>query len=123
MFRFIGMTKGHFRSDMAIDDIRIQDGSNVPLAPSEEGDIAMDIKVHSNPANEHFVIVLESYRDLSGQLALYDLTGRNVWSENIQIPEGIPQRRNIQVSAYPAGLYVLVFKNSSLYYTEKVIIR
>jgi len=128
MVRIVGVTGGYFRSDMAIDDIRIQNASAPPLAPlaNEENtpdETATGLTVRPNPVSDNLTITLKTGQDEPGEVALYDLQGRKIWSENTRTFPDISQQWTINVNAYPAGLYVLIFKNSSMHYTEKVIIR
>ncbi len=129
MVNIIGITGGFFRSDMAIDDLRIQNAEAAPIAPiaNTADELAETITTEGltaqpNPASDNLTITLAS-QNAAGQIALFDIQGRLIWSTNTQSADDTPQQWMINVDQYPAGLYVLRFKNSQVQHTQKVIIR
>ncbi len=95
-----------------------------PSATGIENEVTkVNFVVYPNPANEVIWVKWDGFPMESGRhplsFAITDFTGRLVYSHTID-----QQKTSINVSDYPAGLYLLkVYKSDQVVNTQKIIIR
>ena len=77
------------------------------------------LSVIPNPSNGKFYIQLNSFADnsLIYQITIYDLVGREIFSSSES-----KKSVNLDLSAYPKGIYFLKAKDETKYYTKKIIL-
>jgi len=90
------------------------ENSNIEL--KKEGDV-QDLKVYPNPVNNHFNINLGD-REGSGQIRMYNLSGKLVFTKRINEPENI---LNVDASVLKSGLYLINVQIGSISKTLKII--
>lgn len=79
------------------------------------------LNVYPNPAKDIVNITFNAKRN-NTQIAIYDLTGKQVVSEQINVGEGL-NRHQISVSNLNKGIYFLKLVSGNHSSTEKLIIR
>jgi hypothetical protein len=96
--RFRGITGGNNRSDIAIDDIAINDITNIPL-------LALDrnLKVYPNPSKGFFNVELLGQADENARYTILDIHGRIVLSNSLKANTAT----GIDLTGYAKGVYIL----------------
>ncbi|WP_213520432.1 T9SS type A sorting domain-containing protein [Nonlabens sp.] len=77
------------------------------------------IKLYPNPASEYLYVHFGELTQLPLQLTLFDLNGRLVYSESLQIENF---QISIDVSDLDTGMYLVQLKGSKLNYYSKILV-
>lgn len=77
--------------------------------------------VYPNPTSDIIFISLPSTTNENLDIAIYDITGRLVYSENTSQLNNTTNQHQISMSALPTGLYFVQLKSEKLHKTIKVI--
>ena len=85
-----------------------------------ENSFASSIKLFPNPASNQLTIDKGKLKIES--VTIYDLTGREVYSENHQTPNSNPEI-SIDVSKFPAGVYAVQIQTADFIETKKLIVK
>lgn len=97
-------------------------GTTIYTGPTAVGDVVaadLALEVFPNPANNYLNLFIQPIASNNFTLSLVDGTGRTVFTQtNIQ-PTIL---YSLNVSAVPAGMYMLHLKNNDLTYTKKVVL-
>lgn len=105
--------RGLFRCDnfylVGIDDNKVTESNNLPL------------KVYPNPAREFTTVELNSERNKTVDLLVYDLTGRRVRFQKHQLIKGINKVR-IDLSGLKKGTYILQAIGNEESHSSKFVI-
>lgn len=76
------------------------------------------IRISPNPAKDRITYSIQGIENFNGCAVLYDIMGNEIYRENnINI-----QKNDIDLSAYPPGVYTLRIKGNNIIKTEKLII-
>lgn len=85
----------------------------IPLTIKQESIIKAGVKIYPNPVHSSFTVLSES--SINMNIDIYDITGKNVFSDNTKKPE-------IDISNFKNGLYILQIKyGSGNEYKTKII--
>jgi hypothetical protein len=79
------------------------------------------MQLFPNPASTYFDLSYESADNTSGNISIYDLSGREISSENIDIKSGTNTFR-ANSSHLQNGIYLIQFKAENSIQTGKLII-
>ena len=85
-----------------------------------ENSLASSVNLYPNPATNQLTI--ENGQLKIESVAIYDLSGRKVYSENHQTQNSNSEIR-IDVSKFPAGVYAVQIKTADFIATKKLIIQ
>lgn len=111
-FRFVGITGDNFRSDMAIDDIRISSGSSF-IGKKEDRQalnrIDDSLKIMPNPVSSQLFFSWSSDVDQPSRVVVTDMLGRVVLQKDWRLFEG-KNRENINVGELKSGAYILLLQ-------------
>lgn len=136
---FTSNTRLRFRCDASADDdqVYIDDvvisGCSSAFAqpePSEdrldgtlnEGSVTFsDVLISPNPATDVLNVQYRIHKDAAVQLLLFDLTGRLVQQNNLNVAAGTHQF-SMDLSALPNGVYAVQLVSSDQAHSEKVMI-
>ena len=77
-----------------------------------ENDFIYEFEIFPNPSNENIILSSNFQIDNLTKINIYNLTGKLVLSENVDINNGSSE--NINVSLLVSGVYLLEIKNSFL---------
>lgn len=101
----------------AIDNLRIQ----LPPVTSVQNTAEPQIKLYPNPSTGRFVVepVLQRGSNASINVAVTDLTGHQLHTERLA---GDPSPKEIDLSALPAGVYLVNLQTDDLKVTKRIAI-
>ncbi len=116
--RFRGVTGTSFRSDMAIDYIRIE-----PSADKQAVDASIDTRNYPNPFSQQTTIEFDLPKDVPVTLFVSDMMGKRVAVilDAEQRHSGAHQV-TFDGSAYPAGMYYYTIQAGEYTVTKKMIL-
>ena len=77
--------------------------------------------VYPNPANDIVHLRLNNQQATNGQLTIYDLSGRLVLTENLEMTAGL-QEVTVSVSELSEGTYIVRLNTGESTQTGKIII-
>ena len=79
------------------------------------------IRISPNPASQYFTLTLDTEHTGKAQLQLFDTTGRQVKSQQLQLEGGI-FRTDIGLEGLPAGLYLVKVQNGQQVWQERLVV-
>ncbi|MFC2110912.1 T9SS type A sorting domain-containing protein, partial [Bacteroidota bacterium] len=82
----------------------------------------LGINIYPNPNDGMFTVDINSYQKNEFEIAVYNLLGEKVYSEQIQSFKG-NHKHNINLSTLPKGIYNIVVMNDKLNRVGKVVIQ
>ena len=92
------------------------------VALAETGKNALAMAIQPNPARSNVTIVISGVRNQDARLTLTDITGKVIYAENISL-NGINTIRNLDLSNYSKGVYVVQLKTDTQVKTERLIVQ
>ncbi|MEO8149645.1 MAG: T9SS type A sorting domain-containing protein, partial [Bacteroidia bacterium] len=102
--------------------VDIYDNTSTGINESNKNE---SITIYPNPTTGNNQLTIDNGHDLFGMqienVAIYDLTGREVYSENHQTPTANPEII-IDVSKFPAGVYSVQIQTADFMVTKKLVI-
>ncbi len=110
--RFAGTTGDSYRSDLAIDHIKVEASSENPAPPilfSEPLRVIHDFSFTPNPTNRELNIHYESPEEQNAELIITDLLGRQLKRFSWSLFKG-RNRKAIEVGELRSGTFLLVIK-------------
>ena len=117
--RFRGMTSCDQAGDFAIDDVSLTDIT--PVDQWNQG-ISSQLRIYPNPTSGEFTISLKNVTGTTYHLRIIDLFGRNVFTQQVTTPEGT-LREKVNLSAFPAGIYLVQLIGDTETFQAKLTIR
>lgn len=120
--RFVGTVGGGYRSDMAIDNIMVDDmGSTLPVAKRADGLLSLrDLSVYPNTVFDWTTIEFHTTESIEITLTIVDLNGKPVRVEKLQSTFGKNQFE-LDMGQLEGGSYVVSVTNGSRIIAEKMI--
>ncbi len=82
---------------------------------------AIGLKTWPNPFAEELTVILNALSPDNINIRLYDIKGREVFSQVYAINEGLNELKIVTLHDAPPGVYVLYLTGNSLFFKEKVI--
>lgn len=76
------------------------------------------INIYPNPSNGQFTLDFTSVKNQVSSIKIYDLVGKNVYSNDAKINEGV-NKLSIDVSNLTSGVYILNIENQKVKFTIK----
>ncbi|MCG8700884.1 MAG: T9SS type A sorting domain-containing protein, partial [Bacteroidales bacterium] len=126
--RFKGETGTSYTSDMAIDNVRIEDGvemiqSNMLLISKTEEQIEQEVsmRVYPNPSNGEFEFYLQSASSDQLIVELYNNSGQLVFRNEYQKAQGKFQKQ-IDIRNEMPGLYILKVVSGNDIFVERIMV-
>jgi hypothetical protein len=89
--------------------------SNTP-----SGDFKTKLRTYPNPTKDNTTLVFELAQSGKVEVQIYSITGRLVWSKNLQMADGT-QELSIDSADLPAGTYIVKFSAGKQTDTAKFI--
>jgi len=91
----------------------------VAVAEQDKNNLALTLQ--PNPARSNVAVTIIGYKNLAAQLTLTNISGKLVYSENLVIGKDIV--RNLDLSNFPQGVYIVQLKTENQVKTERLIIQ
>jgi hypothetical protein len=92
----------------------------VQAPPDNIEDIKEPIaRIYPNPATDQLTIEFDKKRSIETSIALFDITGKVVYSEVVN--SAATETHTINLYSFAEGLYLIRISNNEYLYTEKVI--
>ncbi len=79
----------------------------------------MGLRLFPNPANDRVRIFLPNDPNTSGQLTIFDLTGRPIAGQNLRVPSGASI--NLPVAGYRRGIYLIEWRGPQKTYRTRLV--
>jgi hypothetical protein len=92
------------------------------VALSEPGKNVLTMVLQPNPARSNVSIVISGTQNQDAHISLTDITGKIVYSENLALSLN-KTTRNLDLSNYPKGVYVVQLKTNDQVKTERLIVQ
>ncbi len=120
--RFVGTVGDGYRSDMAIDNIMVDDmGSTLPVAKRADGLVALrDLSIYPNTVFDWTTIEFHTTESIEITLTIVDLNGKPVRVEKLQSTFGKNQFE-LDMGQLEGGSYVVTVNNGSRVIAKKMI--
>ncbi|HNY06755.1 MAG TPA: T9SS type A sorting domain-containing protein, partial [Bacteroidales bacterium] len=83
---------------------------------------ANSLKVYPNPANGQFTVSLPETKATTSQVALYDFTGRCVYS-TMKYVNASENSFSVSTENFTPGLYILQVRSGEKIYNQKVLVK
>jgi hypothetical protein len=115
-----GKLRCYSDSTLSIHNGNLPCDTVLPLSVKNIGQMANKISIFPNPANNQINIVIKSVLQHDLMLTLTDITGHHL--QQIKIPKRTAAGQ-IDVSQYPAGLYLITIECEGQRYYQKVAIQ
>ncbi|HTX89256.1 MAG TPA: T9SS type A sorting domain-containing protein [Bacteroidales bacterium] len=103
-----------------VDSITVTFTPAVGIAPVAGGG-GFDLQIFPNPAHTSCSLVLTNLQDAAAMITLTDLSGRQVYSEQVSGPQK-SVTRNLDLSTFDRGIYFVRVKSASELKVEKLVI-
>jgi hypothetical protein len=91
----------------------------VAVAEQDKNNLALTLQ--PNPAHSNVAVTITGNKNLQAQLTLTDISGKLVYSENLVTGKDVV--RNIDLSNYPKGVYIVQLKTEDQVKTERLIVQ
>jgi len=117
--RFRGITGSSYRSDMALDDININNIGGIGIS---EDFLNSNIQLYPNPGNGVFNMSFKDLNEDHIDITVSDLQGRILFHENIQNISGT-YKTIMDLSAFSPGIYFVNFKNERFTHSKMIIVQ
>jgi len=127
-----GKTGFSYRSDMAVDDIRITNnaGAHLRIAETRNADVAatldidleqeiVDMKLYPNPAKDYVNISIESSLAGEAVMAISNQLGQTISVEKINLSEG-KMEKVVNVSRLVEGMYFVTIQQKNISTVERL---
>jgi PKD repeat protein len=102
-------------SNPKVEDVNVKisaTGISTSIFTKLSEDFISAPQLYPNPAKNALYFETELRKSQNTNIVIYNLTGQQVYSENISLPQG-KQTHVIDTEKLPAGLYMLTVKNAS----------
>ena len=116
--RFRGKTGDGFQSDLSLDNFRFVDSGSVGL---NERALGQNLRLFPNPSTGVFNLEFRAQGPENLEVQIRDLRGRLIETLEFESRAGI-NRREIDLSSSPKGVYLLELTGENSKITEKVVI-
>ena len=90
----------------ATDEIMV----NVVLGIQENSTLNGSINLFPNPVNDKLTMQFESKKSIMAELAILDITGKQIISEHFRLNNG-PNSRTLDLSGYAKGIYLVTLRS------------
>ena len=120
--RFSG-TRGGVRSDMAIDDVSINDAAAMPLAGTKSkaiSNITLNT-LYPNPTNGELNLELNSANSAQITIQVVDALGKSIDIGQFNLNEGF-NKRSFEVSSLEPGVYILIVSSHKTEISQRFIL-
>ncbi len=114
--RYRAKTGSGFRSDIALDDFSVVDSSGLGI---DEASFAAALRLYPNPSKGLFTFSSDLPLDAETDLSITDLSGAVIWKGSFEANAG--KGMNIDLSAKPAGVYLLEVRSEEYRSTLRMI--
>ena len=104
--RFRGITGTDFTSDLAIDDINIDNSAGL-----NEHEFAGNVMVYPNPSSGIFNIVMNGLNKEELSLSVFNMEGKLLQQNNIHVNN--TYKTTLDMHTYSQGIYFLEIKSAS----------
>jgi len=92
------------------------------VALSEPGNKVFEMNLQPNPARSKVAVVISGAQNQNAHLSLTDIAGKVVYSEDIVLSEKNAVR-NLDVSNYAKGIYIVQLKTDTQLKTERLVVQ
>ena len=92
------------------------------VAVSDPGKKVFEMNLRPNPARSNVAVIITGTQNQSGHLTLTDISGKVVYSEDLLLNEKTAVR-NLDVSNYAKGVYIVQLKTDTQVKTERLIVQ
>jgi hypothetical protein len=94
--------------------IQMGDGSDITQGPTAINELKNieKVQLYPNPAKSSVMIIFQAEELEKASLAIYDLTGKLILNEDIQVVNG-QNEHNLNLSEFSSGVYLIQIKNNS----------
>ncbi|MBA3898694.1 MAG: S8 family serine peptidase [Bacteroidetes bacterium] len=116
IFRFRGITGMNNRSDIAIDNVKIQSTLSV-----NKFSMAGNVNVYPNPSMGVFTLNINGYDREAVKMNVTSLDGRSILSKNLN-PSNSDFSTQIDLSSYAKGIYILHLASGEMQYQLKLFV-
>ena len=101
-------------TDVVMDSVRVISTSSVDHL--EHIDLTTDLLIYPNPVTSESSIIVNVEREEEVEISLYDLTGRTIRSQQIQLNVGVNQLsfEGLEYNTLPHGTYYIRVSNETI---------
>ncbi len=104
--RFRGITGVDYRSDIAIDDVSIDNTTGL-----NENEFGGNVMVYPNPSNGIFNIVMNDIKNETLSIQLYNVEGKLLQQNNVEVSNSY--KTILDMRNYSKGIYFLMIRSNS----------
>ncbi len=92
------------------------------VAITEPGNLSPGLTLQPNPARENLTIIISGAQNQKVQLTIFDIAGKVKYTENTFVTDNNSVRQ-LNLSNYPKGVYMVQLKTDQHLKTEKLIVQ